>query len=236
VALAAEDHAPHELASYTAALNKLRRRCGSPAAIAPPANQAVAELAAGHLPKPTRLGVLKELEVATKAMHATCPVALAAYLNEAARGGPPKTSSGWGGYAGSLAAFSAAHTAERGQSTLFDPMLPNRKPTYQVTSGSPVSAMIRRFDPPVSQAVAVQIVLRDLVPQPVHSVYSLQAAQCDQQIFEGSALGKLTGSTSNGVFLELTSGAGVGKTKYDAAAVDQVRLTPGGAIGGQPCT
>lgn len=236
MALAAEDHAPHEVASYTAALNKLRHRCGSAAVIGPLANKAVAELTAAHLPKPTRLGVLKELEVATKAMDTTCASASAAYLDEVARGGPPTTSSGWGGYAGTLAAFSAVHTAERGQADLFGPTLPNRKPTYQLTSGSPISGMFRRFDPPVTQSIAVEVVLRDLVPQPVHLVYSLQTAQCDQQIFVGSALGKLTGSTSTGVFLELTSGAGVGKTNYDAAAIDRVRLTPGGAIGGQPCT
>jgi hypothetical protein len=236
VALAAEDHAPHQVAAYTLALEKLRHHCGPSSMIAPLADRGVAELAVAHLPKPTRLGVLKELEVATKSMHATCSTALAAYLGEVARGGAPKTTSGWGGYAGSLTAFAAVHPAEPGQSELFLPKLANGKATYQVYSGSPISGMFRRFYPPVSQATAVAVVLRDLVPQPAHSVYTLQAAQCDQQIFAGDALGKLTGSTGVGVFLELTSGRGVGKTKYDATAVDQVRLTPGGAIGGQPCT
>jgi hypothetical protein len=233
--LAAADHAPHQVASYTAALDKLRHHCGS-AAAATLANRAVPSLTAAQLPKPTRLSVLKELEVATKALHVACPVALADYLDEVAVARSPKTSSGWGGYAGTLTAFASVHPAAPGESGGFLPKLANGKPTYDVYSGSPITGMLRRFDPPVSQSVAVAVVLRDLVPQPVHSVYSLQAAQCDQQIFEGRALGKLTGDTSVGVFLELSSGKGVGKTKYDATAVDQVRLSPGGAIGGQPCT
>lgn len=235
-ALADADHAPHEVPAYRTALSALSHRCGPAQGLAALADQGATALSAAGLPDATRLAVLRELKVAVKALHTSCTGALGAYIRELDTTRPSSGTAGWGGYAGSLAAFESAHQGFPGRPRAFLPKLPNGDPTFEVYGGSPVTGMYRRFDPPVSQAVALAVVLRELVPGTVHSVYELHADECQQEIYTGKQLGALTGSESTGVFVELTSGQGVGKTKYDARSVNQARLTPGGAIGGQPCT
>lgn len=234
--LADADHAPHKVPAYTALLAALSRRCGPPQGIGELANQGATALSSAGLPDATRLAVLQELKVATDTLHKGCSGALAAYTKELDTTRPPTGASGWSGYAGSLTAFEAAHQAFPGRPGAFLPRLPNGDATYEVYSASPVTGVYRRFDPPVSQPVALAVVLRELVPGTVHAVYELRAAECQQEIYAGKQLGALTGSESTGVFVELTSGSGVGRTKYDARAVSRARLSPGGAVGGQPCT
>jgi hypothetical protein len=88
----------------------------------------------------------------------------------------------------------------------------------------------------VSAKLALAQIVHDLLPGRVHSAYVLNAAQCQQAIYLGSQLGGLLHSASLGAFVELTSGGGVGHTPYDDEQVDRARITPLGAIGGEPCT
>ncbi|HWA65102.1 MAG TPA: hypothetical protein VG899_01870 [Mycobacteriales bacterium] len=92
------------------------------------------------------------------------------------------------------------------------------------------------FAPTVTAAVALAVIRRRLLPGPEHQVYALTASGCQQAVYLGPALARLTGSSALGAFVELTSGHGVGRTRYDAARVDRARITVLGAIGGQPCT
>lgn len=232
--LADADHAP-ALVQYSAAIDRLRSRC-DPQSILINAGRDARLLGSAGLPGTSRLDVLEELAVATKALDQSCPIASAAYLAEVLHAQPSRTAGGWGGYAGTVQAFGIAHRPFSGRPGTYLPKLPDGDPTYQVFTSGTVTGVFRRFDPPVSQPVALAVVIRDLLPGKLHVVYALHAAQCQQEIYAGPALGRLTGSPDEGAFVELTSGKGVGKTPYDPKRVDRARLTPGSAIGGQPCT
>lgn len=92
-----------------------------------------------------------------------------------------------------------------------------------------------RFSPPLTAELALAAIQHSL-PGKVHVVYALTASACQQAIYMGPALGRYYGNAELGAFVELTSGAGVGHTRYDAKQVDRARITPLGRIGGEPCT
>jgi hypothetical protein len=98
------------------------------------------------------------------------------------------------------------------------------------------STTVVRFSPPLTADVALATVRHVVLPGQEHTVYTLTAEECQQAVYLGSELAKLTGSSTLGAFVELTSGGGVGHTRYDAAQVDRARITVLGAIGGEPCT
>jgi hypothetical protein len=93
-----------------------------------------------------------------------------------------------------------------------------------------------RFAPAVTADVALAAIRHVVLPGTEHSVYALTADECQQAVFLGTELAKVTGSSTLGAFVELTSGNGVGHTPYDAKRVDTARITVLGAIGGEPCT
>lgn len=92
------------------------------------------------------------------------------------------------------------------------------------------------FAPTLTAPLALALIRHSLLPGKVHVVYSLRAAECQQTIYMGRKVGVLIGNPYLGAFVELSSGRGVGKTKYDASRVDHARITQLGAIGGEPCT
>jgi hypothetical protein len=92
------------------------------------------------------------------------------------------------------------------------------------------------FAPAVTSAIALAAIRHVVLPGAEHPVYSLAADECQQAVYLGSDLAKVTGSSTLGAFVELSSGAGVGLTPYDAKRVDHARITVLGAIGGEPCT
>lgn len=94
----------------------------------------------------------------------------------------------------------------------------------------------RRYAPTLTSDLALASLIRSLLPGKVHVAYSLHAAQCQQVIYMGRKLAERIGSTYLGAFVELASGRGVGKTRYDASRVDRARVSLLGAIGGEPCT
>lgn len=102
-------------------------------------------------------------------------------------------------------------------------------------SGSLYSGSVR-FSPPLTAELALAAIRHSLLPGKVHVVYALTAFSCQQAIFMGPGIARAYRNPDLGVFVELTSGQGVGHGKYDAARVDHARLTPFGRRGGQPCT
>jgi hypothetical protein len=102
-------------------------------------------------------------------------------------------------------------------------------------SGSLYSGFVR-FSPTLTADLALASIRSSLLPGTVRVVYALKAFSCQQAIFMGPALGRKYRNSSEGAFVELTSGKGVGHGKYDANRVNRARITPLGRIGGQPCT
>lgn len=221
---------------YVAPLRAIAKDChlSSPAATLAVVNQSASRLAGGGLTV-TRLITAQSL--ASAADHATgsCPRTFAQYLAQIVGTGPAKASSGWGGYGGSVTAWNAVHHVDPNHPGQYLPRRHNVD-AYQLFSSGQVTSMVERFNPPVSADLALAEIVHDLLPGKVHSVYTLMTGQCQQAIYLGSELGGLLHSSSLGAFVELTSGGGVGHTKYDAQQVNRARITPLGAIGGQPCT
>jgi hypothetical protein len=164
-----------------------------------------------------------------------CARFAAQYTAEVVGTGPARSSSGWGGYGGTLAAWNAVHEADRARPGQY---LPRRHgaDAYQLLSSGQVTSLIERFDPPISAGFALAQVTHDLLPGKVHVVYRLHTGQCQQTIYLGRQLGALLHDPGLGAFVELTSGRGVGHTHYDDQRVDRARITPLGAIGGEPCS
>jgi hypothetical protein len=92
------------------------------------------------------------------------------------------------------------------------------------------------FAPAVTAGIALAAIRHVVLPGDERTVYSLTADECQQAVYLGSELAKVTGSSALGAFVELTSGRGVGHTSYDAKRVATARITVLGAIGGEPCT
>jgi hypothetical protein len=93
-----------------------------------------------------------------------------------------------------------------------------------------------RFSPALTAGVALAVVRHVVLAGAEHQVYALTAQECQQAVYLGADLAKVTGSSSLGAFVELTSGRGVGRSRYDASRIDTARITVLGAIGGEPCT
>jgi hypothetical protein len=234
--LATADGHPAQGSRYLRPVRQLRQRCraATPATTLGAVDEVALGLAAMHLPS-SRLAVVHALAAALAGHHGRCGPTVTAYLAEAAGTGPARARSGWGGYAGSVTAWNAAHRADVARPGQY---LPPRHgvDAYQVLSSGQVTSLIERFDPPISAQFALAQIARDLLPGSVHVVYKLVTPQCRQAVFLGSALGGLLHSSTLGAFVELTSGGGVGHTRYDDLRVDRARITPLGAVGGQPCT
>jgi hypothetical protein len=92
------------------------------------------------------------------------------------------------------------------------------------------------FAPAVTADIALAAIRNVVLSGSEHPVYTLTADECQQVVYLGSELARVTGSSSLGAFVELSSGAGVAHTPYDANRVDTARITVLGAIGGEPCT
>lgn len=236
-ALAVEDgHHLDQGRPYLVPVRTIARKCehGSPAAtiaaVARFANRL--DHAGRHV---SRLAAALGLAEAAPQRSGQCARTFAAYQAEIVGTGPAKSVSGWGGYAGSVTAWNAVHRADPRRAGRY---LPRRGglDAYQVLSSNQVTSLVERFDPPVSATLALAQITHDLLPGSVRVVYTLHTGQCQQAIYLGSKLGGLLHSSSLGAFVELTSGGGVGHTHYDDLAVDRARITPLGAIGGQPCT
>jgi hypothetical protein len=208
-------------------------RLTSPSATIARVNQFADGLAHMHFTV-SRLTIAQALAGSARHEGAHCGKTFTEYLDEIVGSGPATARSGWGGYGGSLAAWNVVHRRDPKRPGEY---LPRRHglDAYQVSSAGQVTSMVERFDPPVSASLALAQVERDLLPGKVHSVYSLHTRQCQQAIYLGSELGRLLHSSSLGAFVQLTSGGGVGKTHYDELQVNRVRITPLGAVGGQPC-
>jgi len=197
--------------------------------------RAFADQLAAHGLHVKALTVAQALASAARHGHGQCSRTFAAYLPEIVGTGPAKSPSGWGGYAGSVSAWDAVHHSDPSHPGQY---LPRRRGTdaYAVDISGQVTSLVERFDPPVSAPLALAQIVHDLLPGTVHSVYTLHTGQCQQAIYLGPELGGLLHNSSLGAFVELTSGGGVGHTHYDDLRVNQARITPLGAVGGQPCS
>jgi hypothetical protein len=154
---------------------------------------------------------------------------------EAELRGTAGTGSGYHGFGASIERWDASHRRDPHRPGSYLPRLPDGNDSLQTTSSGQVTFVIRRFDPAVSQTVALSEIKHELLPAgPLQSVYTLSAGDCHEQIYLNPTLGRLLGSAGEGVMIELTSGAGI-SSHYDPSLVDRARLTTGGAIGGQPC-
>jgi hypothetical protein len=236
VQLATDDGHPAQASRYVKPIRSLAKACGSLDLV-----QQVA--LRGHTAL-KRAGVAaSELDVVTALAGAglvtgrpkACLGSAIAYLAEVVGTGPAKASSGWGGYAGGETAWNAVHKADSARPGSY---LPRRHhvDAYQVLSSGQVTSLVEHFDPPISAQFALAQITRDLLPGKVHLVYRLHTGQCQQEIYLGPQLGALLHNPGLGAFVELTSGGGVGHTKYDDLRVNRARITPLGAVGGQPCS
>jgi hypothetical protein len=135
-----------------------------------------------------------------------------------------------------LSDWQRAHRADPAHVGGYRPTRSNGVDAYQVNGTGRVIDLNVRFFPALTADLALVSIVHSLLPGRVRVGYSLKAAQCQQAIYLGSALGSDLGNASLGAFVELTSGDGVGHTPYDAKHVDRARITPLGRIGGQPCT
>jgi hypothetical protein len=149
---------------------------------------------------------------------------------------PARTADGWGGYAGTFAAWGTAHRPDPARPGFYRPRLADGQDAYELVGYGQVLTMYRYFSPPVSATIALASIRRALLPGAVRVGYALTARECQQAIYLGHTLGTLLGSRTLGAFVELSSGRGVGRTRYDADLVDRARITPLGRIGGEPCT
>lgn len=93
-----------------------------------------------------------------------------------------------------------------------------------------------QLSPPLTATLALASIRNVVLPGPERIGYALTAADCQQAVYFGPKLAALTGSPDLGAFVELSSGGGVGHTRYDARQVDRARITTLGRIGGQSCT
>jgi hypothetical protein len=185
----------------------------------------------------TRLAVLAALAGARLPPSgvAPCVLSTAEYQDEIIGTGPARSSAGWGGYGGTVAAWNAVHHLDKARPGQYLPRRHNVD-AYQLLSSGQVTSLVERFDPPIAANFALAQIIRDLLPGKVHVVYRLRTGQCQQAIYLGRQLGALLHDTSLGAFVELTSGGGVGRSHYDVHRVDRARISPLGAVGGQPCT
>jgi hypothetical protein len=221
---------------YLAPLRVIAKDCDEPTAAETVGvvNQFTDGLRSGNI-NVDRLTVAKSLAGAARHEHGDCGKAFAAYLGEVVGTGPSKAKSEWGGYGGSVSAWDSVHHQDPKRSGQY---LPRRhgNDAYQLLSSGQVTSMVERFDPPVAATLALKQIIHDLMPGNVHAAYTLATGQCRQVIYLGSQLGGLLHNSSLGAFVELSSGGGVGRTPYDDLRVSRARITPLGAVGGQPCT
>ncbi|HVT22468.1 MAG TPA: hypothetical protein VHE57_13890, partial [Mycobacteriales bacterium] len=133
------------------------------------------------------------------------------------------------------AAAALAATAARGSNCSAVARSIGREVSRRPHSSGSRYFRIVRFSPPLTAELALASIVRFLLPGKVHVVYALKAFSCQQAIFMGAALGRQYGNPSLGAFVQLTSGRGVGRSRYDANRVNRARITPFGRIGGQPC-
>jgi len=232
--LAATDHIRHD-AAYLNALGRLHHRCrdNPPAALHELASEGYLALTRHRVQGASYLSVLRSLVAgaAPKGPPARCQRVVSALIQEVTAG---PGSSTFGGYAATTSAWAAAHRANGGHAGGYLPRLANGDASFVITGGARVTTLTRNFDPPLSQPLALSSIRDQLLPGGLHSVYTLRAADCYEQIYLSPALGKLLSSSSLGVMIELTSGRGV-SSHYDSSLVNRARLTVGGRIGGQPC-
>lgn len=235
--LASSDGHPRQWSRYVKPLHTLVKRCAETAeAVAVGVLDPTASAISTAAIPATRLDVASALAALPKPRStAGCRREAASYAAEVVGTGPAKAAAGWGGYAGSVTAWNAVHKPDRARPGGYLPRR-GRLDAYEVLSAGQVSSLIERFDPPISAKFALAQVVRDLLPGKVHSAYTLRTGQCQQAIYLGPALGGLLHNSALGAFVELSSGGGVGHTRYDPLQVDRARITPLGAIGGEPCT
>jgi hypothetical protein len=232
----ADGHAASHGRPYVAPVKAITRACQltTPAAAVSAINHFASRLSGTGITA-SRLTIAVALAGSARHQGVHCGKTFAEYLAEIVGSGPAKTTPSWGGYAGSVAAWNAVHHRDPARAGEY---LPRRHSVdaYQVFSSGQVTSLVERFDPPVSARLALAQIVSDLLPGKVHSVYALHTGQCQQAIYLGSQLGQLLHSSSLGAFVQLSSGGGVGKTHYDDLQVNRARITPLGAVGGQPCT
>jgi hypothetical protein len=233
--LAAADHS-HGDAKYVHAIGQLRRRCQekTPAALHLLANEGYRALTRHHVDGASYLSVLRGLAAgaAPNGPPRRCQRVVSALIQEVTSGG--RLGASYGGYAAPLSAWTAAHRSDPAHPDGYLPRLLNGDDSFVIGGDGRVTTLVRNFDPPVSQSIALSSIRSQLLPGGLHSVYNLAASNCREQIYLSPMLGRLLFSSSAGVMIELTSGRGI-SSHYDPALVDRARLTVGGRIGGQPC-
>lgn len=236
LALAAADHQPARKSTYLAPLRRLQQHC-SPSSV-PAIEAAVEGLAQGLVA--TRLvaapRAVAEAALAADAVGRTSCSTLSAELLTEVAAPVAQTSIGWGGYGGTVSAWNEAHRRDPGRPGSYRPRRHNGEDAYRLVSSGRVLTMYEVFSPPLTAQLALASIRHSLLPGKVRLVYALTAAQCQQAIYMGSTLGRLIGNSTLGAFVELTSGGGVGRSRFDPVRVDRARITPLGRIGGEPCT
>lgn len=225
----------HRIPAYRTALGQLHRRCASrsPASLGHLVDRAYTTLARRHLAGATRLALMRSMAagVVPPGGGDACTARDRALLAETA---PLAHRHPYGGYGAGLTQWDAVHPADPAHAGGYRPRLPDGRDSLLVERTSPVTGVVRQFDPPLSQTVALATIREQLLPPKLTSVYYLHTAQCVEQIYTNAVLQRSLGSSFDGVMIELTSGRGV-SSHYDSALVDRAQMSVGTRRGGVSC-